>query len=192
MHADSWLSICHTRDRLSRQALSLLAQSLEAEELDICSSDEAIQWCSDEPTAIGNPQCRSTPTTWRLISRGDIAGLVSQRAGSLRNLRNPDSDSSLHELVVDLSLQLPGQEARAGHCHHQLLVRDPQRNPTVLAVASPTERQLFSSEQLRRISQITRERSRPCSARSRSSRITPRWRLPSPRQSSDTRCPELP
>ena len=70
LHVDSWLSICHTSDRLSRQALSLLAQTLEAEELDICSSDEAIHWCSDEPTAIGNPQCRSTPTAWRLISRG--------------------------------------------------------------------------------------------------------------------------
>ena len=56
LHADSWLSICHTSDRLSRQAMSLLAQTLEAEELDICSSDEAIHWCSDEPTAIGNPR----------------------------------------------------------------------------------------------------------------------------------------
>ena len=160
LHVDSWLSICHTSDRLSRQAMSLLAQTLESEELDICSSDEAIHWCSDEPTAIGNPQCRSTPTAWRLISRGDIAGLISLRAGALRNLKIPDSVSCLHELLVDLSLQLLAREARAGHCHHQLLVRDPQRNPTVLAVASPTERQLFSSEQLRRISQITRERSR--------------------------------
>ena len=160
LHADSWLSICHTSDRLSQQALSLLAQTLEAEELDLCSSDEAIHWCSDEPTAIGNPQCRSAPTAWRLISRGDISGLVSLRAGALRNLRIPDSISCLHELLVDLSLQLLAREARAGHCHHQLLVRDPQRNPTVLAVAAPTERQMFSSEQLRRISQITRERSR--------------------------------
>ena len=78
----------------------------------------------------------------------DIAGLISLRAGALRNLRIPDSVSCLHELLVDLSLQLLAREARAGHCHHQLLVRDPQRNPTVLAVASPTERQLFSSEQL--------------------------------------------
>ena len=160
LHADSWLSICHTSDRLSQQALSLLAQTLEAEELDLCSSDEAIHWCSDEPTAIGNPQCRSAPTAWRLISRGDIAGLISLRAGALRNLRIPDSVSCLHELLVDLSLQLLARQARAGHCQHQLLVRDPKRNPTVLAVASPMERQLFSSEQLRRISQITRERSR--------------------------------
>ena len=159
VHSDSWLSLCHTSDRLSRKALSLLAQTLEAEELDLCSSDEVIHWCSDEPTAIGNPQCRSTPTAWRLISRGDIAGLISLRAGALRNLRIPDSVSCLHELLVDLSLQLLAREARAGHCHHQLLVRDPQRNPTVLAVASPTERQLFRSEQLRRISQITRDRS---------------------------------
>ena len=159
LHADSWLSLCHTSDRLSQQALSLLAQTLEAEELDLCSSDEAIHWCSDEPTAIGNPQCRSAPTAWRLISRGDIAGLVSLRAGALRNLRIPDSVSCLHELLVDLSLQLLARQARAGHCQHQLLVRDPQRNPTVLAVASPTERQLFSSEQLQRIGQITRERS---------------------------------
>ena len=137
VHSDSWLSLCHTSDRLSRQAMSLLAQTLESEELDLCSSDEVIHWCSDEPTAIGNPQCRSTPTAWRLISRGDIAGLISLRAGALRNLRIPDSVSCLHELLVDLSLQLLAREGRAGHCHHQLLVRDPQRNPTV----SPWHRQ---------------------------------------------------
>ena len=160
VHADTWLSICHSSDRLNRQALSLLARTLETEDLDVCSSDEAIHWCSDEPTAIGNPQCRSAPTPWRLISRGDIAGLISLRAAALRNLRIPDHVSCLHELLVDLSLQLLARQARAGHCPHQLLVRDPHRNPTVLAAASPMERQLFNAEQRRRIGRITRERSR--------------------------------
>ena len=41
-----------------------------------------------------------------------------------------------------------------GHCSHPLLIRSPEQNPSVLDVASPAERQLFTAEQVDAIHRI--------------------------------------
>lgn len=155
LHPDTPVSFCHVSDQLANGSLDQLMHSWHQQAgISLCSSDEWIAWNRADSSRYGNRQCRVKAQVPRLITRGGLGGLITFRAGHLMEIHPPQSVSCMHELVLALTLQLMAGDRNSGHCSQPLLIRSPERNPTVLDVASPAERQLFTSEQVDAIHRI--------------------------------------
>ena len=155
LHPETPVSFCHISDQLADDAMARLALAWHQQEgVSLCSSDEWIAWNRTNPALRGNRQCRVAAQIPRLITRGGLGGLITIRAGRLSRIDCPPSASCMHELFLALALQLLANDGRSGHCSHPLLIRSPDRNPSVLDIASPAERQLFSQEQMEAIHRV--------------------------------------
>lgn len=155
LHPDTPVSFCHRSDRLALHAIEHLSIYWhQHRNLALCSSDELIAWTLTDPEAIGNPQCRVEPTAPRLLMRGALGGLITIRAGHLTNLDWPASTNSMHELLVNLTLQLLDSNVSCGHCGESLLIRTPALNPSILDVGSPMERHWFNNNQINAINNM--------------------------------------
>lgn len=159
---DALISFCHSTDQLCENTCSQLTSTLErSPDADLITSDELIRWSLDPTVPAGNPQLRVQPTPFRLLSRGGIGGLITLRRGALRGLQWPQKRTCQHNLMVDLALQLAARTPRFSHCEQPLIIRDIRRNPSVLDVGSPWERQVFRADQSEELLQITRQRGAP-------------------------------
>lgn len=171
------ISFCHGSDRVDPSAVeSLAAAGADNPELTLITTDESLRWRSEPQEPAGNPQYRSTLTPWRLISRGAIGGLVSIRLQRLLKLQLPAQRTCLHNLLVDLSLQLVEQQVAMQHLPAVLLSRRQQHNPSVPDVASPRDRLAFSHDQAEELLAINRQRGQHLLARGGSIHCHPRWR----------------
>ena len=149
MAPETPVSFCHHSDRLRTDALDQLSSCWHNQpDLALCSSDELIAWNPTDPTRTGHPQCRAAATAARLICRGGFGGLVTIRAKHLQQLVPPQEMQSMHELLVNLALQVLANGGRSGHCSETLLTRTPFRNPSLLDIASPMEQQVFHDKQI--------------------------------------------
>ena len=107
LHPDTPVSFCHVSDQLTDNALDRLMHAWHQQAgIRFCSSDEWIAWNRTDPSQHGNRQCRVKAQIPRLISRGGLGGLITFRAGHLKDIHCPPSASCLHELVLALTLQL--------------------------------------------------------------------------------------
>ena len=121
---------CHHSDQLAPPAAQVVAAAgLRHADAGLISSDESLQWSTKRSQPPGNPQFRMAVTPWRLLSRGAIGGLVSIRLHHLLALELPQRRLCLHNLLVDLSLQLIERRAPMQHCSEVLLSRDQQAIP---------------------------------------------------------------
>jgi GT2 family glycosyltransferase len=156
---EALVSFCHSDDRLAPQAPQLLSQAAEASPTAaLFSSDETLQWSSEPAQRPGNRQNRVAAVPWRLLTRGCIGGLVTIRLSRLRQLELPKQRLCVHNLVLDLSLQVSTQRQTCEHLMQALLSRNITTNPTIPDVASPRDRLVFSTAQCRESLNICRER----------------------------------
>ena len=154
-HPETPVSFCHVSDQLVHDAFDQLMHTWHQQAgISLCSSDEWIAWNPSDPSQYGNRQCRVNAQIPRLMTRGGLGGLITIPAGHLRTIHCPPSASCMHELVLALALQLMAGHQRSGHCSQPLLIRCPKQNPSVLDIASPAERQLFTPEQVDAIHRI--------------------------------------
>ena len=156
---EALVSFCHGDDRLAPQAPQLLSRAAEASpNADLYSSDETLQWGFDAIQPAGNRQNRVSALPWRLLTRGCIGGLVTLRLSRLRQLQLPEQRLCLHNLVLDLSLQVSTQRQTCKHLMQVLLSRNITTNPAIPDVASPRDRLVFSAEQCQESLSICQER----------------------------------
>ena len=156
---ETLVSFCHGDDRLAPQAPQLLRRAAEdSPNAELFSSDETVQWSSDPAQPPGNRQNRVSALPWRLLTRGCIGGLVTIRLSRLRQLELPKGRQCLHNLILDLSLQVSAQRQKCEHLMQALLSRNITTNPAVLDVASPRDRLVFSADQCHESLRICRER----------------------------------
>ena len=110
---EALVSFCHSDDRLAPEAPQLLSQAAEASPTAaLFSSDETLQWSSEPAQRPGNRQNRVAAVPWRLLTRGCIGGLVTIRLSRLRQLELPKQRLCIHNLVLDLSLQVSTQSQK--------------------------------------------------------------------------------
>jgi hypothetical protein len=156
---EALVSFCHSDDRLAPQAPQLLSQAAEASPTTaLFSSDETLQWSSEPAQRPGNRQNRVAAVPWRLLTRGCIGGLVTIRLSRLRQLELPKQRLCVHNLVLDLSLQVSTQSKKCEHLIQDLLSRNITTNPAIPDVASPRDRRVFSTSQSQEALSICRER----------------------------------
>ena len=156
---EALVSFCHSDDRLAPQAPQLLSQAAEASPTTaLFSSDETLQWSSEPAQRPGNRQNRVAAVPWRLLTRGCIGGLVTIRLSRLRQLELPKQRLCVHNLVLDLSLQVSTQSQKCEHLIQDLLSRNITTNPAIPDVASPRDRRVFSASQSQEALSICRER----------------------------------
>ena len=162
MAPDTPVSFCHHSDRLRPDALDQLSSCWHNQpNFSLCGSDELIAWNPTDPTQIGHPQCRVAATAARLICRGGFGGLVTIQAKHLQQLTPPQEMQSMHELLVNFALQVLANGGRSGHCPETLLTRTPFRNPSLLDIASPMERQLFDDKQIAALNRTLATHAKP-------------------------------
>ena len=171
-----WISFCHSSDRIDPSAADRLAAfgSLNPE-VALLTSDETLQWSSEPQQPPGNPQYRAALTPWRLLSRGAIGGLVSIRLQPLLTLELPSHRCCLHNLLLDLSLQLIDQQASIQHLHEVLISRCQQHNPSIPDVACPRDRLAFSQDQSDELLALVRDRGQSLLAPGGSIHPHPTW-----------------
>ena len=157
--SEALVSFCHCDDRLAPQAPLLLSRAAEASpKAELFSSDETLQWSADPTQPPGNRQNHVSALPWRLLTRGCIGGLVTLRLSRLRQLDLPNRRLCLHNLILDLSLQVSAQRHTCEHLSQALLSRKITTNPAVPEVASPKDRLVFSAAQCQESLSICRER----------------------------------
>ena len=145
---EALVSFCHSDDRLAPQAPQLLSQAAETSPTAaLFSSDETLQWSTEPAQRPGNRQNRVAVVPWRLLTRGCIGGLVTIRLSRLRQLELPKQRLCVHNLVLDLSLQVSMQSKKCEHLIEDLLIRNITTNPAIPDVASPRDRRVFSTSQ---------------------------------------------
>ena len=91
-----------------------------------------MKHCSGVPIKTqppGNRQNRVSALPWRLLTRGCIGGLVTIRLNRLHQLELPKQRLCLHNLILDLSLQVSAQRHTCEHLSQALLSRKITRIP---------------------------------------------------------------
>jgi len=151
------LTLIGVDDRPAPGVWEQLARVLGWQSQQLLCSDEELIW-SQDPKRIGQRQFAGTVTPWRLLSRGHLPGLVALPAEQLNRLTLQPSYRSLHALLKDLGLQWLERRRPITTLPQALLRREPHTNPTVLAISTPDQRQLFSGDQRLELEQISRER----------------------------------
>jgi GT2 family glycosyltransferase len=168
------LALIGPHDQLAPGAWVHLAASFGWDSQRLLCSDEELLW-DQELEQIGQRQFAGAPTPFRLLSRGQLPGLVALPAAGLAKLDLQPSYASLHALLKDLGLQWLEQGGSIDALPQALLRRAPGSNPSVLAISTPNQRQLFSGEQLLELAAISQRRA--------SAWLAPGGRLqPGPRQ----------
>lgn len=155
--AKAVLALVGPHDQLAPGAWQQLAGFLAWHPRHLCCSDEEVVWCQS-PHRYGQRQFAAQPTAFRLLSRGQLAGLVSLVAAELPGLEWQPSYGSLHALVKDLGLQWLERGGEVTALPQALLRREPTSNPTLLPISTPDQRHLFTAEQLLELEQLTRRR----------------------------------
>ena len=167
---------CHHSDQLAPPAAQVVAAAgLRHADAGLISSDESLQWSTQRSQPPGNPQFRMALTPWRLLSRGAIGGLVSIRLHHLLALELPQRRLCLHNLLVDLSLQLIERRAPMQHCSQVLLSRDQQANPSVPDVSSPRDRLAFSEAEHNELLWVCQHRAQSLLSAGGSIHSHPHW-----------------
>ena len=173
---EALVSFCHGDDRLAPQAPQLLRRAAEdSPKAELFSSDETVQWSSDPAQPPGNRQNRVSALPWRLLTRGCIGGLVTIRLSRLRQLKLPKERRCLHNLILDLSLQVSARSQKCEHLMQALLSRNITTNPAILDVASPRDRLVFSATQSQESLKICRERGAHFLTNGGAIKAHPRW-----------------
>ena len=121
-------------------------------------SDEELQWSID-PTRFGQRQFAAKPTTFRIISRGHLPGLVAVKAALLTDLELQRNYLSLHGLIKDIGLQWLLKHRPIDILPQALLRRNSSSNPSVLTMSTGNQRNLFNTTQLSELDKITRRAS---------------------------------
>ena len=152
------VSICHASDQLDPQAaFRISAFAAQHPETVLFTSDEILRWSPDPGIPAGNRQNRTVITPLRLLCRGCLGGLVTLRRSALETLQWPERVLSLHELLLDLALQICRREQAMAHCPEVLLQRSIAANPSIPDVASPADRKSWTVEQIQHLFAITRK-----------------------------------
>ena len=151
------LALMGADDRTAPGAWEHLARHLAWADEDLLCSDEELIW-RDDPVMIGQRQFIGPPTPFRLLSRGQLPGLVALPAALLTDLEWQPTYRSLHALLKDLGLQWLERQGNITTLPQALLHRSPRSNPAVLAITTPADRQPFSGDQLLELDQITQRR----------------------------------
>ena len=120
-------------------------------------SDEELQWSVD-PNKIGQRQFFGKPSLFRMITRGQLPGLVAAQATLLSELEYQQSYLSLHAFLKDLSLQWANNFREVSILPQALLRRNLSTNPTILSICTASQDHPFSTDQLLEINKITRRR----------------------------------
>jgi GT2 family glycosyltransferase len=120
-------------------------------------TDEEQFWCPT-PHRHGQRQFSPSPTPFRLLSRGQLAGLVSLCSTALAGLELQPSYRSLHALLRDLGLQWLERGDPVTALPQALLRREPISNPTLLTISTPQQRHLFTGPQLLEIEELVLRR----------------------------------
>ena len=170
------VSFCHGNDHLAAEAPKLLSRAAEASaNAELFSSDETLQWSSDPAQPPGNRQNRVSALPWRMLTRGCIGGLFTIRLSRLRQLELPKRRLCLHNLILDLSLQVGAQSQKYEHLSQALSSRNITTNPTIPDVASPRDRLVFSAPQCQEALNITRKHGAHFLTTGGSITAHPRW-----------------
>ena len=148
------LAFIGPQDQPSPRAWQHLAAELAWQPEQLLCSDEELLWCG-QPERIGQRQFAGPATPFRLLSRGQLPGLVALPAPGLAGLQLQPSYGSLHALLKDLGLQWLERGGTIAALPQALLRRQPFINPAPLAISTPNQRQLFSGEQLLELAAIT-------------------------------------
>jgi O-antigen biosynthesis protein len=151
------LAFIGPHDQLAPAAWAHLAASFGWDPQLLLCSDEELLW-AEEPERIGQRQFAGAPTPFRLLSRGQLPGLVALPGSALARLQLQPSYGSLHALLKDLGLQWLEQDGSIQALPQALLRREPRTNPSLLAISTPNQRHLFSGEQLLELAAITQRR----------------------------------
>ena len=117
-------------------------------------TDEELQWSID-PTRVGQRQFAAKPTSFRIISRGHLPGLVAVKAALLTDLELQRNYLSLHGLIKDIGLQWVLKERAIDILPQALLRRYSCSNPSVLTMSTSNQRNLFNDSQLLELDEIT-------------------------------------
>jgi O-antigen biosynthesis protein len=155
--AQAVLALVGPHDQLAPGAWQQLAGFLGWHPHHLCCTDEEVLWCQSPPR-YGQRQFVAQTTAFRLLSRGQLAGLVSLAATGLSGLHLQPAYGSLHALLKDLGLQWLERGGEIKALPQALLRREPTSNPTLLSISTPDQRHLFSGEQLLELEQLTRRR----------------------------------
>ncbi|CAK6687778.1 hypothetical protein OGCDGJMD_00290 [Cyanobium usitatum str. Tous] len=170
------LAFIGPHDQLPPRAWQHLAAGLAWQPEQLLCSDEELLWC-EQPERTGQRQFAGPATPFRLLSRGQLPGLVALPAPGLAGLELQPSYGSLHALLKDLGLLWLERGGTIAALPQALLRREPSTNPALLAISTPNQRQLFSGDQLLELAAITQRRA--------SAWLAPGGRLqPGPRQAS--------
>jgi O-antigen biosynthesis protein len=170
------LAFIGPQDQPSPRAWQHLAAGLAWQPEQLLCSDEELLWC-EQPERTGQRQFAGPATPFRLLSRGQLPGLVALPATGLAGLELQPSYGSLHALLKDLGLLWLERGGTIEALPQALLRRQPLINPTLLAISTPNQRQLFRGDQLLELAAITQRRA--------SAWLAPGGRLePGPRQAS--------
>jgi len=167
------LAFVGPHDQLAPGAWKQLASVLAWHPRCLCCTDEELLWCPT-PHRHGQRQFAPSPTPFRLLSRGQLAGLVSLCSTTLSGLDLQPSYMSLHALLRDLGLQWLERGDPIKALPQALLRREPISNPTLLAFSTPQQRHLFTALQLLELEQLVRRR-------------TPAWLVPGGRLRAGSR-----
>jgi hypothetical protein len=151
------LAFVGPHDQLAPGAWKQLASVLAWHPRCLCCTDEELLWCPT-PHRHGQRQFAPSPTPFRLLSRGQLAGLVSLCSTTLSGLDLQPSYMSLHALLRDLGLQWLERGDPIKALPQALLRREPISNPTLLAFSTPQQRHLFTALQLLELEQLVRRR----------------------------------
>lgn len=155
---ETGLAFVGPHDQLAPGAWTQLASVLGWHPRCLCSTDEELLWCPT-PHRHGLRQFAPSPTPFRLLSRGQLAGLVSLSSSALPGLDLQPSYRSLHALLRDLGLQWLERGDAIKALPQALLRREPISNPMLLAISTPQQRHLFSAPQLLELEQLVLRRS---------------------------------
>ena len=120
-------------------------------------SDEELLWC-DEPPRLGLRQFIAAPTPFRLLSRGQLAGLVALPLEHLAALELQPAYTCLQALLRDIGLQRLAGGGGIVALPQALLRRDLATNPMLLAISGPDQRHPFSADQLLDLERIVLRR----------------------------------
>ena len=119
-----------------------------------------MQWGA-EPVRIGQRQFFGQPTPFRVISRGQVPGLVAVKVELITDLEFQTSYISLHAFLKDLGLQWIARNRAVRILPQALLRRSLLSNPSVLAISTHNQQNPFTESQLLELENITRRGAAP-------------------------------
>jgi len=99
---EALISFCHSSDQINDSSpQQILFTFNKRPDLSLLTSDEDFQWSQSPHQPPGNLQNRSRLTTWRLVSRGAVGGLMTIRLQVLKSMKLPEKKQNLRSFNME-------------------------------------------------------------------------------------------